>query len=146
MTQIIIDLLIIFVAFYIMAKIVDNQFIKSLDNIADWLKLPPSVAGATLMAMGTSAPEISTNLIALFKADSNPAGGVGTIVGSAIFQIFCTLSYMLVLLVLLVLPALPCPTCSTVLSSLSYLSMFNSSTFIYILYSEWPFSHGKPTV
>lgn len=76
-----------------MARIVDDYFIKSLDNISEWLKLPESVAGATLMAIGTSAPELSTALFALFLANTSPATGVGTIVGSAIFQILVVIGF-----------------------------------------------------
>ncbi len=76
-----------------MSEVVDKHFIKSLDNIALWLKMPESVAGATLLALGTSAPEISTALFALFLADSSPATGIGTIVGSAIFQILVVIGF-----------------------------------------------------
>lgn len=86
-------LIVILVAFYVMTEIVDRHFIKSLDNIAEWMNLPPSVAGATLLALGTSAPEISTALFALFLENANPATGVGTIVGSAIFQILVVIGF-----------------------------------------------------
>lgn len=86
-------LVVILLAFYVMTEIVDRHFIKSLDNIAEWMKLPPSVAGATLLALGTSAPEISTALFALFLEGANPATGVGTIVGSAIFQMLVVIGF-----------------------------------------------------
>ncbi len=76
-----------------MSEIVDKYFIKSLDNIAHWLKMPQSVAGATLLAFGTSTPEISTALFALFLEGANPATGIGTIVGSAIFQILVVIGF-----------------------------------------------------
>ncbi len=79
--------LVIGVCFYLMSKIVDEYFLSALDNIADWLKMPPSVAGATLLAVGTSAPELGTSMFALFLPDTNPALGIGTVVGSAIFQL-----------------------------------------------------------
>lgn len=82
------------VCFYILTKIVDEHFLKSLDNISESLKLTPSVAGATLMAMGTSAPELSTSLFALFLPNANPAIGVGTIVGSAIFQMLVVIGFV----------------------------------------------------
>jgi K+-dependent Na+/Ca+ exchanger-like protein len=87
------SILIIAITFYILYDVVENHFIKALDNIAHWMKLPQSVAGATLLALGTSAPEISTALVALFVAGSNPATGVGTIVGSAIFQILVVIGF-----------------------------------------------------
>lgn len=86
-------LLIIFISLYIMSEVVDKYFIKSLDNIARWLKMPESVAGATLLAFGTSTPEISTALFSLFLEGANPATGIGTIVGSAIFQILVVIGF-----------------------------------------------------
>lgn len=89
----IIAALIIAVCFYLMSKIVDEYFLSSLDNIAEWLKMPPSVAGATLLAIGTSAPELGTAMFALFLPDANPALGIGTVVGSAIFQLLVVVGF-----------------------------------------------------
>lgn len=86
-------ILVLFISFYILAKTVDEYFIKSLDNIAHRWKLSPSVAGATLLAAGTSAPELSTALFALFLPGADPATGLGTIVGSAIFQILVVIGF-----------------------------------------------------
>ncbi len=88
-----ISILIILISLYIMSEVVDKYFIKSLDNIARWLKMPESVAGATLLAFGTSTPEISTALFSLFLEGANPATGIGTIVGSAIFQILVVIGF-----------------------------------------------------
>ncbi len=87
------SLLVILISLYVMSEVVDKLFIKSLDNIAHWLKMPQSVAGATLLAFGTSTPEISTALFALFLEGANPATGIGTIVGSAIFQILVVIGF-----------------------------------------------------
>ncbi len=91
--EIIIYILLIILAFYVVTKVVDEYFINSLDNIAGWLKLTPSVAGATLLAIGTSAPEISITMFALFLEGSSPAIGLGTVVGSAIFQILVVIGF-----------------------------------------------------
>lgn len=91
--DIILAILGILVSLYLMSKVVDDIFIKALDNISDSLKLTPSVAGATLMAFGTSAPEISTTMFSLVLANSNPATGLGTVVGSAIFQILVVIGF-----------------------------------------------------
>jgi len=85
--------IVIILTFYVMSEVVDKYFIRSLDNISTWLKLPEDVSGATLLALGTSAPEISTALVALFLVSANPATGVGTIVGSAIFQILVVVGF-----------------------------------------------------
>lgn len=87
------SLLIVLVAFYVLAALVDGPFIASLDLLARWMKLPSSVAGATLLAFGTSAPEISTALVALFAEGAHPSTGVGSIVGSAIFQILVVVGF-----------------------------------------------------
>jgi Ca2+/Na+ antiporter len=46
--------------------------------------MTPDVSGATLMAMGGSAPEFFTALIGAFKESDV---GFGTIVGSAVFNV-----------------------------------------------------------
>lgn len=73
------------VIFYLLAKVCDDYFVDSLELIAEKLKLPHDVAGATLMAMGSSAPELFTSLIAIFTTAEEV--GSGTIVGSAIFNV-----------------------------------------------------------
>ena len=79
-------LLILISVFYLLAKICDEYFVKSLDIFAKRLKLSEDVAGATFMAIGSSAPEFFTALIAIMKVGSEQVGA-GTIVGSAIFNI-----------------------------------------------------------
>jgi K+-dependent Na+/Ca+ exchanger-like protein len=71
----------------LLSEIVDRLFMPSLDRIAQRLNLSESVAWATLLAIGTSMPEISTAMISLLLLGSSPLVWVGTIVGSAIFQI-----------------------------------------------------------
>ncbi|MBH27726.1 MAG: hypothetical protein CL789_00615 [Chloroflexi bacterium] len=77
----------IFVAVYLLAILTDKYFIVSLDEISGRLKLSNDVAGATLMAMGSSAPELAIALIALLKPGGHGDVGIGTIVGSALFNI-----------------------------------------------------------
>ncbi|MEM6994215.1 MAG: sodium:calcium antiporter [Myxococcota bacterium] len=84
---------VVLVAFYVVAAVVSGPFLVSLDIISRRLKLPSSVAGATLLALGTSAPEISTALVALFAEGRHAATGVGSIVGSAIFQILVVIGF-----------------------------------------------------
>lgn len=47
--------------------------------------MPSDVAGATFMAIATSAPELFTNIIGTFITHGDI--GIGTIVGSAVFNI-----------------------------------------------------------
>ena len=44
----------------------DDYFVPSLTRVSDALCLTPDVAGATLMAAGSSAPELATSVIAVF--------------------------------------------------------------------------------
>ncbi|MCA9969424.1 MAG: calcium/sodium antiporter [Anaerolineales bacterium] len=82
------NLLIIFVTIYFLSIITDEFFIESLDQIADRWRLPSNVAGASLMAMGSSMPELSIALLALVQDGGLHSDvGVGNIVGSAVFNI-----------------------------------------------------------
>lgn len=75
------------ISFYMLMKVCDEYFVSSLDKIALKLKLSSEASGATLMAVGTSAPELFVSLMALLKPGDHGAMGAGTIVGSAIFNI-----------------------------------------------------------
>ncbi|OQY58288.1 MAG: hypothetical protein B6245_12640 [Desulfobacteraceae bacterium 4572_88] len=84
----IVSLAVLILAIYILAVITDEFFVKSLEQISQVWKIPPSVAGASLMAMGSSAPELFIAMLALFKdGGANSDVGIGTIVGSAVFNI-----------------------------------------------------------
>lgn len=80
-------IIIMFYLFFGLGLVCDGYFVASLERISVALKLPEDVAGATFLAAGSSSPELfvalSDNVI------SNPPKnvGVGTIVGSAIFNI-----------------------------------------------------------
>ncbi len=74
-------------SFYLLARISDHYFVESLDKIAAKLKLSHEMAGATLMAIGSSAPELFVAIISLVRAGGHEAIGIGTIVGSALFNI-----------------------------------------------------------
>jgi K+-dependent Na+/Ca+ exchanger-like protein len=78
--------LVLLVSFYLLAVVCDRYFVPSLDKIAERIKMNSDMAGATLMAIGSSAPELFISFIALFRP-GNEAIGAGTIVGSAIFNI-----------------------------------------------------------
>lgn len=88
MIAIIGNLAIIVVSVYLLSLVTDEYFIISLDEIGHRLKLPHNVAGASLMAMGSSAPELAIALLTLFQAGGAHSDvGAGTIVGSAVFNI-----------------------------------------------------------
>ncbi|XP_055959254.1 sodium/potassium/calcium exchanger 3 [Patella vulgata] len=68
-----------------LAIICDDYFVPSCEHICTGLKLQEDVAGATFMAAGSSTPEFFTSVVGVFIAQSDV--GVGTIVGSAVFNI-----------------------------------------------------------
>ncbi|OCT97786.1 sodium/potassium/calcium exchanger 2 isoform X2 [Xenopus laevis] len=71
--------------FIALAVVCDEFFVPSLTVITEKLGISDDVAGATFMAAGGSAPELFTSLIGVFISHSNV--GIGTIVGSAVFNI-----------------------------------------------------------
>ena len=79
-------ILLMLLAFYLLAEICDKYFVESLEKISKRLSLSPEASGATFMAVGSSAPELFVSLLALFKPGEE-AMGAGTIIGSAIFNI-----------------------------------------------------------
>jgi K+-dependent Na+/Ca+ exchanger-like protein len=85
--SILISLASIAIAIYLLALLTDGYFIVSLDQVSRRMQLSNDVAGATLMAMGSSAPELAIALIALLRPGGHSDVGIGTIVGSALFNI-----------------------------------------------------------
>lgn len=69
----------------VLGYICDDYFVPSLEIIAESLNVPSDVAGATFMAIGTSAPELFSSIIGSFITEGDI--GLGTIVGSAVFNI-----------------------------------------------------------
>ena len=84
---VVIYILALLLSFVVLARIVDLFFIASLDRISKDLKLSSDAAGATLMAVGSSAPELFVALFAVLKPGEHQAIGIGSIVGSAIFNL-----------------------------------------------------------
>jgi len=74
-------------SFYCQAIVCEEYFVPSLNVVIDRFKIPDDVAGATLMAMGTSSPELFCNIIAMFVTHTVDTG-VGTIVGSDLFNMY----------------------------------------------------------
>lgn len=66
-----------------------DLFLGSAQSIAHRLGIPDSVIAITLMAGGTSLPELASCLVAAFKGKSQMA--LGNVIGSNIFNIFLVL-------------------------------------------------------
>lgn len=88
MFEALVSLAAILLSVFALAVVTDKFFIPSLDEISRRLKLSDEVAGASLMAIGSSAPELAIALMALFTAGGAHSDvGIGAIVGSAVFNI-----------------------------------------------------------
>lgn len=85
--QIILYALSLLLCFVLLARIVDKFFVVSLDHISAELKMSHDAAGATLMAIGSSAPELFVALFSVLKPGNHEAIGIGSIVGSALFNL-----------------------------------------------------------
>ena len=79
----------IVITFVGLALVCDDYFVPSLEALSNMLNLSEDVAGATLMAAGSSAPELFTSLAATGVTSDV---GIGTIVGSAVFNILIIIS------------------------------------------------------
>merc|ERR1719361_532097 len=54
----------------------EEYFVPTLTSLGERLRMPQDVQGATLLAIGTSAPELFTALIGvIFYPDNNPGPG-----------------------------------------------------------------------
>lgn len=73
--------------FLALAIMVDDYFVSALDRIGEGLGLSEDVNGATFAAAGSSAPELFVSLSDNVISNPPKSLGIGTIIGSAIFNI-----------------------------------------------------------
>lgn len=64
-------------------------FVEGASNIARGLGVSESIIGLTLVAGGTSLPELATSIVAALK--KNPEIAIGNVIGSNLFNIFFVL-------------------------------------------------------
>ncbi|MCW3129933.1 MAG: calcium/sodium antiporter [Methanophagales archaeon] len=62
-----------------------DYFVRGLGVLCKRFEIPGSIVGATVAAIGSSAPEFGTSVFSVVEA--HPTIGLGTIIGSAIFNI-----------------------------------------------------------
>lgn len=67
-----------------------DWLVRGAVEIAESLGVSPTVIGLTIVAIGTSAPELVTTIISTFKNDRDVA--VGNLLGSSIYNILLILS------------------------------------------------------
>ena len=66
-----------------------NLFVDGATSIARGLGVSESIIGLTLVAAGTSLPELATSIVAALK--KNPEMAIGNAIGSNLFNIFFVL-------------------------------------------------------
>ena len=83
---IIIHIIVMCYVFGLLAVVCDDYFVLSLYHICSRLRLDKDVAGATFMAIGSSAPTLFIAIVSIFFTDNAGDVGLGTVVGSTIFN------------------------------------------------------------
>ena len=64
-------------------------FVESAISIASFFDVPEFVIGITVVALGTSLPELVTSIVALAKGQNNIS--LGNLIGSNVFNVFAVL-------------------------------------------------------
>lgn len=61
--------------FFVLLTVSERFFCPALELISEYLRLPPVVAGATLLSFGNGAPDIFTQVAAVGQVCELAAGG-----------------------------------------------------------------------
>ncbi|XP_059622496.1 sodium/potassium/calcium exchanger 3-like [Phlebotomus argentipes] len=80
-----IHVLLVCYLFWLLAIVCDEYFVPAIESMCDSLKMKKDIAGATFMAAACSSSELFINCVGTFITEGDL--GVGTIVGSAVFNI-----------------------------------------------------------
>ena len=83
-----VNVVILLVGFALLVKGAD-AFVDGSSGIARLLRVPSVVIGLTIVAMGTSLPELVTSIVAARKGQNDIA--MGNVIGSNLFNIFLIL-------------------------------------------------------
>lgn len=75
---------IVFLCFVVFER-ASNYLVEGLGSLSQHFDISEAVLGASLAAMGSSAPEFGSSLFSVIE--NHPTIGIGTIVGSAIFNV-----------------------------------------------------------
>lgn len=72
------------IVFSLLGTTADNFFVVQLETLSDSLKLSPSTAAITLLALGNSAPDVFSDLAAVQSNDDFPLA-LGELMGASMF-------------------------------------------------------------
>merc|ERR1719498_989591 len=76
--------LITLIVFSLLGTTADNFFVVQLETLSDSLKLSPSTAAITLLALGNSSPDVFSDLAAV-QNNSDFSLAVGELMGASMF-------------------------------------------------------------
>ena len=93
-----------------------EMIVKSAVSIARYFGVAESVIGLTIVALGTSLPELATSVVAAFKHNNDIA--IGNVVGSNIFNVFFILGTSATIQLLPVYPGIELDAALVAVSSL----------------------------